>query len=210
MVEDDVKTEFVITAYDFLLNERGFPSPSLGIGQHGDEHHQPNIVASDPTTKRRLCIIELLAEDDSSLREEQGKKCFKYRTRNNLNDVPAYLLTPGGGLDMLRVFILNAQGEWQAINSDKFPTYVELTSLQSPLKQLEYQHDKAADNIEKKATSMYPFLILIFVCSVSGLLEISTNDLWLLAGIGFLVIFPNLKKVKLLNFFEAEREAKGK
>jgi hypothetical protein len=206
----DAARRFAISAYTFLIDKRGFPSPALGIGQYGDEHHQPTVVVIDPTTERVLCIIEQLADEDSSLRIERGKKCLEFRNRQALRDVPAYLLMPGeDDPDKLRVFMLDARGEWQAINAKGFPTYVELTSLQSPLKQVEYQQDKAAGKTSRASVSMIVILAIIFTLSVLEVIKITQNDLWLLAGIGFFVVFPEITKIKILHV-EAERVVKGK
>ena len=121
---------FVLAAYSFLIDKRGFPSPALGIGKYGDEHHQPTTVVVDPTTERVLCIIEQLAEDEDYLKAERADRCLEFLERQALR-VPAYLLMPGKSApDLLRVFMLDARGEWQAIKASGFPTYVELAALQ--------------------------------------------------------------------------------
>jgi len=59
MAEDITSRRFVLSAYSFLIDKRGFPSPALGIGQFGDEHHQPTVVVIDPTMMRGSPYLEI-------------------------------------------------------------------------------------------------------------------------------------------------------
>ena len=56
---------------------------------------------------------------------------------------------------------------------------------------------------------MILFLAILLSLSLLQVVKISENDLWILAGIGFFVVFPEITKLKILNF-EAERVSKVK
>lgn len=204
MAEDVTSRRFVLSAYSFLIYKRGFPSPALGIGQFGDEHHQPTVVVIDPTTETVLCVIEKLSDDDESLRADRAKRCVDFLRRKGLR-VPTYLLMPGvGNPDDLRVFLLDSHGDWHSIGVDGFPTYSELVSLQSPLKQVEYKQDQVAAQSKRVAALMILFLTLILSLSFLGQIDIDIKEVWILGGIGFFAILPELAKIRILNF-EAER-----
>lgn len=204
MAENSASRRFVLSAYSFLIDKRGFPSPALGIGQYGDEHHQPTVVVIDPTTERVLCVIEQLSDDDDLFRAERAKSCVDFLRRKQLR-VPAYLLTPGtGDPNELRVFMLDSHGDWQSIGLDGFPTYNELVSLQSPLKQVKYQQEQAATRSSSVAALIILFLTLIFCLSFFWQMDLQIEELWILGGIGFFAILPELAKIRILNF-EAER-----
>jgi hypothetical protein len=197
-------TRLAVMSFDFLLDKRGFPSSTLAVGQYGDEHHQPTVVIAEPGTERVLCIIEKLDEDDPSIADQRAGLCYAFLRRQKLQ-VPAYLFTASSrDRDQLRIFILDSKGEWQPISASHFPTYNELVSLKLPRVGNGILQKSEARDFTRTTGLFVVFLLLLFLWSIAGGLQLSQEELWLLAGIAGFVVLPYYAKIKVLRV-EGER-----
>jgi hypothetical protein len=184
-------------SFDFLLDKRGFPSSALAVGQYGDEHHQPTVVVAEPGTERVLCIIEKLDDDDPAAADQRAGLCYAFLHRQKLQ-VPAYLFTASCRYrDQLKIFILDSKGQWQPISANHFPTYEELVSLKLPRVGSGLLQKSAAHDFARVTGRVVVWLLFIS-------LELSQEELWLLAGIAGFVALPYFAKIKVFGI-EGER-----
>lgn len=196
-----------VSTFEFLQNQRKYPSSSLGMGQqYGDEHFEPTISVIDPETDRILAIIEMREDSSETTLKDSAKACADY-LRRSLLTVPIYLITPSKKNDYdVCVFILTGKSKWQSINKDYFPTYEELLANRTTHDRAVHKTDTSLSEFANIANLLCVFMLLLFVCSLAGAFSLTREQLVILGGIVVCATLPYYTRVKAFGF-EAERQA---